>query len=251
MMKKGFLNQLPEEVCEMIVQNTIESYEFRDVIIELLHKNPMFIIRKYLDSLTDYLEQKDMEFIKNNLKIFINYEWFYYKFKKRIKENMDLFVKDVAQSFVRVIETENRYEYDAHSGKLIDCGKFDMNKYKELGDFLCDYELSIDKSEDDIDVDNSSTFLDNIAIAYLHDTLRKLLKDVYDKKKEDFLKFFSLESEEELNERDFEELEYQLFETFNNEFPLVEINNPVVSTKDLVAQASRLDLKMLYELGVK
>ena len=116
-MRSSLLRQFPEEIQKKIIDNTIESYELRDAILELIDNNPMFIIRVYLktEDLRDILEEKDMEYIKNKLKSVINYEWIYFKFKKRVKENMDMFIKDVAESFVRIVLFEKKYEYNINA----------------------------------------------------------------------------------------------------------------------------------------
>ena len=83
-MRSSLLRQFPEEIQKKITDNTIESYELRDAILEGIDNDPMFIIRAYLktDDLKDILEEKDMEYIKNRLKSVITYEWMYFKFKK-------------------------------------------------------------------------------------------------------------------------------------------------------------------------
>jgi citrate lyase gamma subunit len=69
-MRSSLLRQFPEEIQKKIIDNTIESYELRDAILELIDNNPMFIIRVYLktEDLRDILEEKDMEYIKSKRK---------------------------------------------------------------------------------------------------------------------------------------------------------------------------------------
>ena len=238
-MRSSLLRQFPEEIQKKIIDNTIESYELRDAILELIDNNPMFIIRVYLktEDLRDILEEKDMEYIKNKLKSVINYEWIYFKFKKRVKENMDMFIKDVAESFVRIVLFEKKYEYNDSNAEIEKKGNYDINQYEDLEDFLCDFEITLNDEDEFYDIDNQSSFLVNIAENYIHVTLKNLLMDIYKKRRADFIKFFNLEKEVGLSDRDFEELEYEVFEIFNTEFPIPDVNNPVGAGEWLVSEA--------------
>ena len=250
-MRSSLLRQFPEEIQKKITDNTIESYELRDAILEGIDNDPMFIIRAYLktDDLKDILEEKDMEYIKNRLKSVITYEWMYFKFKKRVKEDMDIFIRDVAESFVRIVLFEKKYEYNDSNGEIKKSGNYDINQYKELGDFLCDFEIALDDEDELYDIDNHSSFLVSIAENYIHVTLKNLLMDIYAKRKADFIEFFNLDKEAELTDRDFEELEYEVFETFSTEFPIPDINNPVGAGEWLVSETLKMDVKLLYSLG--
>ncbi|TYQ15849.1 UNVERIFIED_CONTAM: hypothetical protein Cloal_2339 [Acetivibrio alkalicellulosi] len=251
-MKKSLLRQFPRQIRERIADHTIESYELRDTILKLIDKKPMFIIRVYLksDDLSDYLEEKDINLIKSKLNSVLTYEWFYFKFKKKIKEKMDYFIKEVAESFAYIILFENKYEYNEESESISKHGNYNINNYNELGDFMFDFETMLNGDNDYLnDIDNKSSFLDNIAINYLHNTLKQLLIDVYEQRKEEFIKFFKLEGSTQLNDRDFEELEYELFEFFDTEFPIHDVNNPVGSAEDLVSQILKTDVKLLFSLG--
>ena len=249
-MRSSLLRQFPEEI-QKITDNTIESYELRDAILELIDNNPMFIIRVYLktEDLRDILEEKDMEYIKNKLKSVINYEWIYFKFKKRVKENMDMFIKDVAESFVRIVLFEKKYEYNDSNAEIEKKGNYDINQYDDLEDFLCDFEITLNDEDEFYDIDNQSSFLVNIAENYIHVTLKNLLMDIYKKRRADFIKFFNLEKEVGLSDRDFEELEYEVFEIFNTEFPIPDVNNPVGAGEWLVSEALKMDVRLLYSLG--
>ncbi|MFZ5985817.1 MAG: hypothetical protein ACOYWZ_01650 [Bacillota bacterium] len=252
-MKKGLLRQFPRQIRERIADQTVESYELRDSILRLIDKNPMFIIRRYLDDndLNDFLEEKDLELIKQKLNSTLTYEWFYFKYKNRIKENMDKFIKDVAQAFAYTILFENRYEYDEADDKIKNCGSYNIEDYDVLGDFLCDYDLLISKSSDFSSdyIDGCSSYLDNIAVNYLHETLKELLKDVYKERRSSFVKFFKLDENSELSDRDFEELEYELFEVFDTEFPMPDLNNPVGAAADLISEVGKMNAKLLFTLG--
>ncbi|NLI58931.1 MAG: hypothetical protein GX387_10530 [Clostridium sp.] len=250
-MRSSLLRQFPEEIQKKIIDNTIESYELRDAILELIDNNPMFIIRVYLktEDLRDILEEKDMEYIKNKLKSVINYEWIYFKFKKRVKENMDMFIKDVAESFVRIVLFEKKYEYNDSNAEIEKKGNYDINQYEDLEDFLCDFEITLNDEDEFYDIDNQSSFLVNIAENYIHVTLKNLLMDIYKKRRADFIKFFNLEKEVGLSDRDFEELEYEVFEIFNTEFPIPDVNNPVGAGEWLVSEALKMDVRLLYSLG--
>ncbi|MDQ2086641.1 hypothetical protein RBH29_09415 [Herbivorax sp. ANBcel31] len=251
-MRSGLLRQFPEEIKEKIADNTIESYELRDVILKLIDKNPMFIIRAYLktEDLRNILEEKDIEFIKNKLKSVITYEWIYFKFKKRIKEKMDIFIKDVAENFVRIILFEKKYEYNDKTDQIEEAGDYDINQYHELGDFLCEFEIALGNDIEDLkDTDNSSSFLSSIAENYIHVILKDLLMDIYEKRKKGFIDFFKLDKKLELSNRDFEELEYEVFEIFNTKFPILDRNNPVGAGEWLVSDALKMDVKLLYSLG--
>jgi hypothetical protein len=250
-MRSSLLRQFPEEIQKKITDNTIESYELRDAILELIDNNPMFIIRVYLktEDLRDILEEKDMEYIKNKLKSVINYEWIYFKFKKRVKENMDMFIKDVAESFVRIVLFEKKYEYNDSNAEIEKKGNYDINQYEDLEDFLCDFEITLNDEDEFYDIDNQSSFLVNIAENYIHVTLKNLLMDIYKKRRADFIKFFNLEKEVGLSDRDFEELEYEVFEIFNTEFPIPDVNNPVGAGEWLVSEALKMDVRLLYSLG--
>jgi hypothetical protein len=250
-MRSSLLRQFPEEIQKKIIDNTIESYELRDAILELIDNNPMFIIRVYLktEDLRDILEEKDMEYIKNKLKSVINYELIYFKFKKRVKENMDMFIKDVAESFVRIVLFEKKYEYNDSNAEIEKKGNYDINQYEDLEDFLCDFEITLNDEDEFYDIDNQSSFLVNIAENYIHVTLKNLLMDIYKKRRADFIKFFNLEKEVGLSDRDFEELEYEVFEIFNTEFPIPDVNNPVGAGEWLVSEALKMDVRLLYSLG--
>ena len=245
-MRSSLLRQFPEEIQKKIIDNTIESYELRDAILELIDNNPMFIIRVYLktEDLRDILEEKDMEYIKNKLKSVINYEWIYFKFKKRVKENMDMFIKDVAESFVRIVLFEKKYEYNDSNAEIEKKGNYDINQYEDLEDFLCDFEITLNDEDEFYDIDNQSSFLVNIAENYIHVTLKNLLMDIYKKRRADFIKFFNLEKEVGLSDRDFEELEYEVFEIFNTEFPIPDVNNPVGAGEWLVSEALKMDVRL-------
>ncbi len=252
-MKKGLLRQFPKQIREKIIDYTIESYELRDVILKLIENNPKFIIRMYLndDGLRDILEEKDLEMIKNRLKSVLTYEWFYFEFKKAVKENMDLFLRDIAESFAFSILYENKYEYDEASGKIKDCGKYNLADYNKLGDFLCDYGLMTCKNDSyiDMDPDNDTSHFDAIAQNYLHQTLKQLLMDIYNARRDDFLKFFGIDRNQVLSDMDFEELEYELFEFFDTDFPMLDLNNPVGIAAELVSQVEEMDVKMLFDMG--
>lgn len=252
-MKKGLLKQFPKQIREKILDHTIESYELRDVILKLIEKNPKFIIRTYLndEELWDLLEEKDFEMIENKLKSALNYEWLYYEFKKAVKENMDELVRDIAESFAFSILYENKYEYDESSGQIKDCGKYNLDDYEKLGDFLCDYGLVTENTDDylEIDPDNDTSHLDSIAINYLHKTLKQLLIDVYNNRREEFLKFFGIEQDYVLSDMDFEELEYELFEFFDSDFPIPDFDNPVGIAAQLISEVEEMDAKTLFEMG--
>lgn len=252
-MKKGLLRQFPREIRERIMDYTIESYELRDIILKLIDKRPMFIIRTYLDDddLADILEEKDLQMIRNKLKSVLTYEWFYFKFKSSIKENMDKLIKDIAENFAFTILYQDKYEYDEVTGKIENCGKYNIEDYNKLSDFVCDYGLSIDENASylEIDPDNVSSHYDTIAINYLHETLKQLLKDVHNERRDDFLMFFKLDNDINLTDRDFEELEYLLFEVFDTNFPMPDLNNPVGAHASLVSEIEKMDAKMLFELG--
>jgi hypothetical protein len=190
-----------------------------------------------------------MEYIKNKLKSVINYEWIYFKFKKRVKENMDMFIKDVAESFVRIVLFEKKYEYNDSNAEIEKKGNYDINQYEDLEDFLCDFEITLNDEDEFYDIDNQSSFLVNIAENYIHVTLKNLLMDIYKKRRADFIKFFNLEKEVGLSDRDFEELEYEVFEIFNTEFPIPDVNNPVGAGEWLVSEALKMDVRLLYSLG--
>ncbi|GAE87666.1 hypothetical protein [Acetivibrio straminisolvens] len=252
-MKKGLLRQFPKQIREKILDHTIESYELRNVILKLIDSNPKFIIRIYLndEALRDLLEEKDLEMIENRLKSALTYEWFYFEFKKAVKENMNVFVRDIAESFAFSILYENKYEYDEASGKIKDCGKFNIEDYDKLGDFMCDYGLMTPDNDNflDIDPDNSTSHFDEIALNYLHKTLKQLLIDVYNKRPEEFHKFFGIERDYILSDMDFEEFEYELFEFFDTDFPMPDFNNPVGIAAELVSKVEEMDAKMLFDMG--
>lgn len=250
-MRSSLLRQFPDEIQKKIIDNTIESYELRDVISELIDKNPMFIIRVYLrtDDLKGILEEKDIDYIKNKLKKVINYEWIYFKFKKRVKEDMDLFIKDVAENFARIVLFEKKYEYNDSNNQIENKGNYDLDKYEDLEDFLCDFELTLNDEDELLDIDNHSSFLVSIAENYIHVTLKKILMDIYEKRRDDFIRLFNLDKEAELSDRDFEELEYEVFEIFNTAFPIPDVNNPVGAGEWLVPEALKMDVKLLFELG--
>lgn len=250
-MRSSLLRQFPEKIQKKITDNTIESYELREAISELIDKNPMLIMRTYLktDDLKGILEEKDILYIKNKLKSVINYEWIYFKFKKRVKENLDLFIRDVAESFVRIVLFEKKYEYNNTDDKIENKGNYDINQYEELGDFLCDFEITLNGEDELYDIDNHSSFIVSIAENYIHVTLKNLLMEVYEKRRSDFIKLFNYDKEAELSDRDFEELEYEVFEIFNTEFPIPDVNNPVGAGEWLVSEALKMDVKFLYSLG--
>jgi len=79
---------------------------------------------------------------------------------------MDELVRDIAESFAFSILYENKYEYDESSGQIKDCGKYNLDDYEKLGDFLCDYGLVTENTDDylEIDPDNDTSHLDSIAI---------------------------------------------------------------------------------------
>lgn len=252
-MKKGLLRQFPKQIRERIIDYTIESYELRHVILKLIENNPKFIIRKYLNDehLLDLLEEKDLEMIKGRLKSVLTYEWFYFEFKKAVKGNMDMLIRDIAESFAFSILYENKYEYDDNSGKIEERGKYNLDDYDKLGDFVCDYGLMTGKNDSyvDIDADNVTSHFDTIAINYLHKTLKKLLIDTHSKHREIFLKFFGIDSNHVLGDIDFEELEYELFEFFDTDFPMPDLNNPVGLAAELVSKIEDMDAKMLFDMG--
>jgi len=252
-MKKGLLRQFPKQIREKILDHTIESYELRDTILKLIERNPKFIIRMYLndEELRELLDEKDFEMIENRLKTALTYEWFYFEFKKAVKENMDAFVRDIAESFAFSILYENKYEYDENSGKIKDCGKYNLEDYDKLGDFMCDYGLMTHDIDNylDIDPDNGTSHFDEVALNYLHKTLKQLLIDVYNKRRDEFLKFFGIEQDYLLSDMDFEELEYELFEFFDTDFPILDLNNPVGIAAELVSQVEEMDAKILFDMG--
>ena len=73
--------------------------------------------------------------------------------------------------------------------------------------------------------------------------------DIYEKRRDDFIRLFNLDKEAELSDRDFEELEYEVFEIFNTAFPIPDVNNPVGAGEWLVPEALKMDVKLLFELG--
>ncbi|HAA42815.1 MAG TPA: hypothetical protein DCE02_02255, partial [Ruminiclostridium sp.] len=120
---------------------------------------------------------------------------------------------------------------------------------EDLEDFLCDFELTLNEEDELLDIDNHSSFLVSIAENYIHVTLKNLLMEVYEKRRSDFIKLFNYDKEAELSDRDFEELEYEVFEIFNTAFPIPDVNNPVGAGEWLVPEALKMDVKLLFELG--
>jgi len=64
-------------------------------------------------------------------------------------------------------------------------------------------------------------------INYLHKTLKQLLIDVYNNRREEFLKFFGIEQDYVLSDMDFEEL------------------NPVGIAAQLISEVEEMDAKTL------
>ncbi|NLD48056.1 MAG: hypothetical protein GX660_12835 [Clostridiaceae bacterium] len=252
-MKKNLLRQFPQQIRDRIIDQTIESYELRDMILKLIDKRPKFIIRKYMENgeLDDFLEQKDLELIKHKLDSVLSYEWLYYRYKDFIRENMDKFIHDVAEVFAYTIMFQNKYEYDETDGKVKDRGSYNIDEYESLNDFLSDYELLMGREGEyqDIDLDNASTYLDSVAINYLHETLKKLLKKVYSERRGDFIRFFKIDDKVDLSDMEFDELEYEVFEVFDTELPIPDLRNPVGSAEDLIAEVGKVDAKLLFKLG--
>jgi hypothetical protein len=250
--KKGLLRQFPKQIRERILDQTIESYDLRDTIIKLIDRNPKFIIRRYIErgELDDYLEDKDIEYIRGKLNSQLTYEWLYYRFKKSLKENMDKFIKDVADVFAYTILYQDRYEYDESEQKIKNMGKYDIHEYEILDDFLSDYELIMSNSSySEIEMNTDNTYLDSIAVNYLHDTLKQMLKGIYKDRNIEFVKFFKIDESHELNDRDFEELEYELFEVFDTELPIPDLNNPAGAVENLISEVGKVDAKLLFKLG--
>ena len=252
-MKKNLLRQFPQQIRDRIVDQTIESYELRDMILKLIDKRPKFIIRKYMENgeLDDFLEQKDIELIKQKLDSVLTYEWLYYRYKEFIRENMDKFISDVAEVFAHTIMFQNKYEYDHTDGKIKNMGSYNIDEYENLDDFLTDYELLMggDGEYQGIDIDNTSTYLDSVAINFLHETLKMLLKKVYSERREEFVRFFKIDDKDELSDLEFDELEYEVFEVFDTELPIPDLKNPVGSTEDLISEVGKVDAKLLFKMG--
>jgi len=79
--------------------------------------------------------------------------------------------------------------------------------------------------------------------------LKQLLIDVYNNRREEFLKFFGIEQDYVLSDMDFEELEYELFEFFDSDFPIPDFDNPVGIAAQLISEVEEMDAKTLFEMG--
>ena len=86
---------------------------------------------------------------------------------------MDLFIKDVAENFARIVLFEKKYEYNDSNNQIENKGSYDLDKYEDLEDFLCDFELTLNDEDELLDIDNHSSFLVSIAENYIHVTLKK------------------------------------------------------------------------------